>query len=375
MKVQLLDLGSQYRKIKKEVLAEIRKVCDSQHYVLGKNVKSFEQEVADYCGSKYAVGVASGSDALLLSLMAAGVGPGDKVITTPFTFFATVGSIAILGAEPVFVDIDPRTYNMDPASLEKRLKARSTKDVKAVIPVHLFGQCADMGPIKRVSKKYGLKIVEDAAQAIGAEYKGKKAGSLGDTGCFSFYPTKNLGGFGDGGMITTNNKSTAEKLRMLRGHGSRKRYYHEILGTNSRLDEIQAAALRVKLRYLDEWQSLRIRNAGRYDELFKKAGLDEKVTLPYVQKENLSVYNQYVVRVPKRDALRERLKEKGIGTEVYYPVPVHLQKCFRHLGLGKGDFPVSEKAAREVMALPIYPELTLKQQKYVVSAIEAFYAG
>lgn len=370
-----MDLGSQYRKIKKEVLAEIRKVCDSQHYVLGKNVKSFEQEVADYCGSKYAVGVASGSDALLLSLMAAGVGPGDKVITTPFTFFATVGSIAILGAEPVFVDIDPRTYNMDPASLEKRLKARSTKDVKAVIPVHLFGQCADMGPIKRVSKKYGLKIVEDAAQAIGAEYKGKKAGSLGDTGCFSFYPTKNLGGFGDGGMITTNNKSTAEKLRMLRGHGSRKRYYHEILGTNSRLDEIQAAALRVKLRYLDEWQSLRIRNAGRYDELFKKAGLDEKVTLPYVQKENLSVYNQYVVRVPKRDALRERLKEKGIGTEVYYPVPVHLQKCFRHLGLGKGDFPVSEKAAREVMALPIYPELTLKQQKYVVSAIEAFYAG
>ncbi len=373
MKVPLLDLAGQYRSIRREVLDEVRKVCDSQHYILGRNVSSLESEIAAYCGARHAVGVASGTDAILLGLMAAGVGPNDKVITTPFTFFATAGSIARLGAAPLFVDIHPKTFNMDPDSLERTLRKKA-KGVKAVIPVHLYGQCADMAPIMGIAGKYGLVVVEDAAQSIGAAYRGGKAGALGHMGCFSFYPTKNLGGFGDGGMVTTDDSRLAERLRMLRVHGSRKRYYHDAVGVNSRLDEIQAAVLRVKLRYLDKWTALRVRNAGRYDRLFKKAGMAGTVRLPYIEEGNMSVFNQYVVSVKNRDALRAHLAGRGVGTEIYYPLPLHLQKCFRHLGYKRGDFPASEKAAREVLALPIYPELGLGQQKDVVSAMAGFFA-
>lgn len=372
LKVQLLDLAAQYRKIRKEVLKEVEKVCDSQHYVLGKNVAGLEAEVSEYCGSKYAIGVASGTDAILLALMAAGVKAGDKVITTPFTFFATAGSIARLEAIPVFVDIHPLTYNIDPDSLEALLK-KDSKGVKAIIPVHLYGQCADMDPINKLARKYRIKVVEDAAQSIGAEYKGKMSGVLADLACFSFYPTKNLGCFGDGGMVTTNDQKLADRVRMLRVHGSRVRYYHDEVGINSRLDEIQAAVLRIKLKRLEEWTVGRINNAARYDRLFEKAGLTSIVALPYIQDGNRSVYNQYVVRVPKRDDLRAHLAGAGIGSEIYYPLPLHMQKCFKGLGYRKGDFTVSEKAAKEVLALPIYPELKESEQKYVVSAIKEFY--
>lgn len=372
MKVQLLDLAAQYRKIRKEVLRKVEEVCDSQHYVLGKNVSGLEHEIAEYCGAKYAVGVGSGTDALILSLMEAGVKAGDRVATTPFTFFATAGAISLLGAIPVFVDIHPGTYNIDPACLEAILKKRP-RGIKAVIPVHLYGQCADMGPVNRLARKFGLTVIEDAAQSIGAAYKGKKAGSLGDMGCFSFYPTKNLGGFGDGGMITTNSARRAARLKMLRVHGSRKRYYHDIVGTNSRLDEIQAAVIRVKLKYLDEWAGKRIKNGERYNRLFEKAGLKDTLMLPFVQDSNHMVYNQYVVRVKKRDTLREYLAQRGVGTEIYYPLSLHEQKCFKSLGYKRGDFPVSELVAREALALPIYPELREKEQKYVVSCIAGFY--
>lgn len=373
MKVPLLDLSGQYRTIRKEVLDEVKKVCDSQHYILGRNVSSLESEIAAYCGAKYAVGVASGTDAILLSLMAAGIKPGDKVITTPFTFFATAGSIARLGAVPLFVDIHPETFNIVPDSLEHALRKKA-KGAKAIIPVHLYGQCADMAPIMSLAKEYGLVVIEDAAQSIGAAYRGRKAGALGHMGCFSFYPTKNLGGFGDGGMVTTDSSRLAERLKTLRVHGSRKRYYHDAVGVNSRLDEIQAAVLRVKLRYMDTWTAKRIRNALRYDMLFKKAGMTGIVRLPYIEEGNMSVFNQYVISVKNRDALRTHLAEQGIGTEIYYPLPLHLQKCFRYLGCKKGDFPVSEKAAKEVLALPIYPELGLEQQKDVVSKVAGFFA-
>lgn len=373
MKVQLLDLASQYRKIRNEVLREVKAVCDSQHYVLGKNVAGLEAEIASYCGARFAVGVASGTDAILLGLMAAGVGPGDRVITTPFTFFATAGSIARLGAVPVFADIHPQTYNISPDSLESLLK-KNSKGVKAIIPVHLYGQCADMDPINRLARGYGLKVIEDAAQSIGAEYRGRRAGALGDMGCFSFYPTKNLGCFGDGGMVTTGNEKLDLKLRMLRVHGSKARYYHDIVGANSRLDELQAAVLRVKLKHLESWTDGRIKNAARYDRLFRKAGLEGIVALPYIQDGNRSVYNQYVVSVKKRDELRSHLSRIGVSTEIYYPLPLHLQKCFKHLGYRKGDLPVSEKTAKEALALPIYPELREAEQKYVVSGIADFYA-
>lgn len=371
MKVQLLDLASQYRKIRKEVLREVTKVCDSQHYVLGKNVAGLEEEVASYCGARFAVGVASGTDALLLALMAAGVKAGDKVITTPFTFFATVGSIVRLGAQPVFVDIHPKTYNIDPERIEEYLK-KNRKGVKAVIPVHLYGQCADMAPIKAAAKKYRLSVIEDAAQSIGAEYRGKRAGSIGDMGCLSFYPTKNLGCFGDGGMVTTNDAGLYDRLKMLRVHGSRVRYYHDEVGINSRLDEIQAAVLRIKLKHLDGWSAARVRNAERYNDLFAKAGIKD-VILPYIQKRNLSVFNQYVISVPKRDELRAYLASRAIGSEIYYPLSLHQQKCFKYLGYKKGDLPVSEKKAKEVLALPIYPELRESEQKFVVSSIAEFY--
>ncbi|MBI5563199.1 MAG: DegT/DnrJ/EryC1/StrS family aminotransferase [Deltaproteobacteria bacterium] len=373
MKVQLLDLSAQYRKIRKEVLEEVKKVCDSQHYILGRNVSALETEVAAYCGARFAVGVASGTDALLLALMAANVGPGDKVVTTPFTFFATAGSIARLGAVPVFVDIDPDTYNLDPGAFDALLK-KGAKGIKAVIPIHLYGQCADMGRINRTAERHGVKVIEDAAQAIGAEYDGKRACSFGDMACLSFYPTKNLGGIGDGGMITTDNEKTAERLRMLRVHGSRVRYYHDEVGLNSRLDEIQAAVLRVKLKRLDAWADARIKNAGRYGALFAKAGLAGNVTTPFVAPGRRMVYNQYVIRAKRRDELRAHLGAAGVGSEIYYPVPLHLQKCFKYLGCKKGAFPVSEQAAKEVLALPIYPELKPAEQKYVVETITGFYA-
>jgi len=368
-----LDLSQQYRKIRKEVLEEVKKVCDSQHYVLGKNVAALESEIAAYCGAKFAIGVASGTDAILLGLMAAGVGPGDKVITTPFTFFATASSIARLGAVPVFVDIDPDTYNIDPGAVEASLK-KSSKNVKAIIPVHLYGQCADMDPINAVARKFRVKVVEDAAQSIGAAYRGAMACTLGDIGCLSFYPTKNLGGFGDGGMVVTNNERLAESVRMLRVHGSRQRYYHDAIGINSRLDELQAAVLRVKLKRLAVWTEKRIENAGRYDALFNKMGQPPEVKLPGTGAGQRSVYNQYVIRAKKRDALRAHLSGLGIGSEIYYPMPLHLQKCFRYLGYRTGDFPVSEKAAKEVLALPIYPELKAKEQRHVVESIIGFYS-
>lgn len=372
MKVQLLDLASQYRKIRSEVMKEVVAVCDSQHYVLGKNVAALEQDFAAYCGVGHAVGVASGTDALILALKAAGVGAGDRVVTTAFTFFASAGAIAMCGAVPVFVDIDPVSFNIDPACLEAELK-RSSKGVKAVMPIHLYGQCAEMDAIRKISRKYGLKVVEDAAQSFGAAYKGAKAGSLGDMGCFSFYPTKNLGCFGDGGMVTTNNARLAQKLRMLRGHGSKKRYYHDFVGTNSRLDELQAAVLRVKMKYIEQWTEDRITNGHRYDALFAKAAI-AGVVPPRIGEGQRMVYNQYVIRARKRNALRAHLAEAGVGSEIYYPLCLHQQKCFKDLGYKLGSLPVSEKAAKEVLALPIYPELKAAAQKHVVASIASFYS-
>jgi dTDP-4-amino-4,6-dideoxygalactose transaminase len=374
LKVPLLTLKGQYRQLRREVLREVQKVCDSQRYILGSNVAALEKEIARYCGTRYAVGVASGSDAIRLALMAAGVGPGDRVVTTPYSFFATAGSIVLVGAVPVFVDIEPESYNMDPERLESLLRRKKSKRIKALMPVHLFGQCAEMKPVKTVARRHGLSVIEDAAQAIGAEYRGRRAGSLGDMGCFSFYPSKNLGCFGDGGIVTTDNRRTAERLKMLRVHGSRSQYLHTVVGTNSRLDEIQAAVLRVKIKYLEGWTEKRIKNAERYNELFSQAGLLGFVTPPTIPSSKRSVFNQYVVRARQRDRLRQYLQKNGIGTAVYYPVPLHLQKCFRSLGYRRGDFPVSEKAARQALALPVYPELKKSELNYVVATIERFYA-
>ena len=377
MKVSLLNLKLQYQGIREEVLKEIGKICDNQSFILGENVKALEQEIAEYCNAKFAIGVASGTDAILLPLMAVGIAPGDRVITTPYTFFATAGSIARLNAMPVFVDVEPDTYNIDPDKLEHVIKKQSAAQrarLKAIIPVHLYGQCAEMEPIIKISKKYKLAVIEDAAQTIGATYKGKMAGSIGDFGSLSFYPSKNLGGFGDGGMVTTNNEKLAEKVRILRVHGSKPKYYHKMVGINSRLDELQAAVLRIKLKHLEAWTNKRIERAERYDTLFKHAGLLDIVSLPVRRAYNRHVFNQYIVRVKKRDALRNYLAKEGIGTEIYYPVPLHLQQCFKYLGYKKGDFPASEKAARETLALPIYPELTKEEQEYVVDRI-AYFSG
>lgn len=375
MKVSLLNLKRQYQGIKEDVLREIERICDNQSFILGEHVAGLEQEIAKYCNTKYAIGVASGTDAILLALMAADVGPGDRVITTPYTFFATAGCIARLNAIPVFVDIEPETYNIDvdklEACLRKEFSSKKSR-MKAIIPVHLYGQCADMEPTLKLSKKYKLTVIEDAAQTIGAEYKGMRAGSIGDFGCFSFYPSKNLGGFGDGGMVVTNNERLAEKVRILRVHGSKPKYYHKMVGINSRLDEIQAAVLRIKLRHLENWTNGRIEKARIYNRLFDEAGLQEIMTLPTTSADR-HVFNQYVIRVKKRDQLREYLAKEGIGTEIYYPVPLHMQQCFRYLRYKRGDFPVSEKAARETLALPIYPELTIEEQQYVVNKIGDFY--
>jgi len=369
MNVPLLDLKAQFQPLRAEIMAEVQTVCDEQGFILGPRVVAFEESVATYIGSRYAIGCASGSDALLLSLMAMGVKAGDEVITVPFTFFATAGAISRLGAKPVFVDIQPDTFNLDPRLIEQAITPRT----KAIMPVHLFGQCADMVAIDEIAKRKNLFVIEDACQAIGAAQQGNRAGILGDTGCFSFFPTKNLGGFGDGGLITTNDKALADSMSMLRVHGSHVRYLHEAVGINSRLDALQAAVLQVKLKYLDKWTEGRRRNAERYRQLFAKTKDVGRVTLPPTVPGNFHVYNQFTVRAPKRDELRAFLKEKGVGTEVYYPLPMHLQHCYRDLGLQKGSFPLSEQAAEEVMSLPIYAELTEAQQVYVVEMIAEFY--
>lgn len=369
MQVPLLDLKAQYRGIRGEVLAAIEAVCDEQGFILGSRVVELEKAVSAYVGATHAVGVASGSDALLVSLMALGVGRGDEVITVPFTFFATTGAISRLGARPVLVDIRPDTFNIDPGQIERAI----TSKTKAVIPVHLFGQCAEMEAILDIAGRRGIHVVEDAAQAIGAARHGRKAGTFGDTGCFSFFPSKNLGGFGDGGMITTNDQGLRDALAMLRVHGSKVKYAHEQVGVNSRLDALQAAVLLVKLKYLEAWTEGRRRNAATYGRLFEDAKLTEVITLPWTQPENHHVFNQYTIRAGKRDELRVFLKERGVATEVYYPLPLHLQPCYKDLGHSQGAFPVSERASEEVLSLPIYAELSADQLAYVVDTIAAFY--
>lgn len=376
MQVPLLDLKEQYRTIKEDILETAQEVFESQYFILGPKVKALEEEIAEYCSSAHAVGVSSGTDALLISLMAADIGYQDTVITSPYTFFATAGSVARCGARPVFVDIDPQTYNISPDLLEDNIKSMTRADLsklKAVIPVHLYGQCADMAPILEVCEKHNLLVIEDAAQAIGAEYNRKRAGSMGDFGCFSFFPSKNLGAFGDGGMVTTNSEEFYAKLIKLRVHGSHPKYYHQLVGGNFRLDAFQAAVVSVKLKYLDRWTKARQENARHYRSLIEIAGLTDRVQLP-VEKETRHIYNQFVIRVKeKRDALRQFLSDAGIGTEVYYPVPLHLQECFSALGYKKGDFPAAEHAALHTLALPIYPELSEDQMAYVVERIKAFF--
>ena len=371
MKIPILDLKSQYERIAEDVEQAVQSVLRSQQYIMGPEVKAFEQELAAYCHSSYAIGCASGSDALLLALMACGIGVDDEVVTTSFSFFATAGSIVRLGAKPVFVDIDWDTFNLDSEAAERVITAKT----KAILPVHLFGQCAEMDSINSLAKAYDLHVIEDAAQAIGAEYAGTQAGNLGDIGAFSFYPSKNLGGAGDGGALTTNSEVLAERLRLLRTHGAKKKYYHDEVGLNSRLDALQAAILRVKMRFLSEWSEARRENARRYKTLFEESGLiDRELVKVPVERENcLHVFNQYVIRAVERDQLRSYLSEQGIGTEIYYPVPLHLQGCFKPLGYQVGSLPQSERAANEALAIPVYPELSNEAQEYVVRTIKTFY--
>ena len=365
MKLHMVDVVGQYRKIKPEIDQAIHAVLDSGQFILGKEVGEFECQVAGYVGVKEAVGCASGTDALQIAMMAFGIGPSDEVITTPFTFVATAETIGILGAKPVYVDIDPVTFNIDPGKIEAAITPRT----KAIIPVHLYGQPADMDPIMAIARRRGLKVIEDAAQAMGASYKGKKVCSFGDAGCISFFPSKNLGGFGDGGMVVTDDPALGAKIRMIAAHGSKKRYYHEVLGVNSRLDTIQAALLSVKLRYLESWNSSRQHCASRYDELLKGT----PVTVPHIARSGQHIFHQYTVRAPKRDMLAAFLKENGIPHAIYYPVPLHLQEAFAMAGNRKGDFPVTEKAAEEVLSLPMHTELTEEQLVYVTDAVKEFY--
>ena len=366
LKIGLFDLKRQYETIKKEAEKAALRVMDEQSFILGEEVGNLEKEIAAYCGAKHTIGVNSGTDALFLALKALGIGPGDEVITTPFTFFATAEVISMAGAKPVFADIDPKTFNMDPDLLEKKV----TSQTKAIIPVHLYGQCADMDPIMSLAKKRGLKVIEDAAQAIGAKYKGKKAGSIGDIAALSFFPSKNLGAFGDAGMAVTNSDDLRDKIKLLRVHGSAGGYEHSAIGINSRLDNIQAAVLRVKLRYLDSWLKEREKIAGYYTKHFQ----DLPLNTPYAPQHNVHTYHLYVIRVPeRREALMGYLKERGIEARVYYPIPLHLQKCYGNLGYKKGDFKEAERASEEVLALPIFPELKREEKEYVVDEIRKFF--
>jgi len=388
MKVPLLDLKAQYATIENEVRAAVDKVILSQYFILGPEVEALEAEIAAYTGARYGIGVASGSDAILLAMMHKGLGIGDAVVTTPYSFFATAGSITRTGASVVFVDIDPVTFNMDPGRFEELMEGLVKNSaspvtaggatVRGVMPVHLFGQAADMASIVATTSRFGLFVVEDAAQAIGSCSPAGSAGAIGDMGCFSFFPSKNLGGFGDGGMITTSSEQTAEGLKILRNHGSKPKYYHKLVGVNSRLDALQAAVLRVKLKYLDSWSEKRKANAAHYRELFTAQGLASPagpVVLPAVAEGYRHIYNQFVIMVDRRDELRDHLLKADIGTEIYYPVPLHLQECYRYLGYREGDFPHAEAAAKKSLALPIYPELTADMQQYIVDKIAAFYGG
>jgi dTDP-4-amino-4,6-dideoxygalactose transaminase len=387
MIVPLLDLKAQYATIRTEVEAAVSSVLESQKFILGPQVSALEEEIANFCGAGHGVAVASGTDALLLSLKALGVGPGDAAVTVPFTFFATVGVIVNLGARPLFVDINESSYNMDPDALShflarecsfhisghRLVHKQSKTSVKAIVPVHLYGQCADMDEIRQIAVRYRLPVVEGACQSIGAEYGRMRAGAIGDLGCFSFFPTKNLGGAGDGGMVVTSNAELAERVRLLRTHGAEKRYFHSVVGFNSRLDEIQAAILRVKLRHLREWSNMRRQNAASYEQQFRSAGLLDSVVLPVTCPDRTHIFHQYVIRCRKRNELQEFLKSREIGSEVYYPLCLHEQKCFRYLHYSAPDFPSARNAADQVLALPIYPELTNEQIVHVVQSIAEFY--
>ncbi len=380
MNVPLLDLKAQFHSIETEIRAAIDQVLASQHFIMGPQVMQCETDIAAYCNCTHAVGVSSGTDALLIALMAEQIGSGDEVITTPYTFFATAGCIARLGARPVFVDIDPATFNLRPEEVASKITAAT----RAIIPVHLFGQMVDMDPLMMIARSRGLIVIEDAAQAIGAECNGRRAGTIGDYGCFSFFPSKNLGCLGDGGMVITNDPARAEKLATLRVHGSKPKYYHKVIGGNFRLDTLQAAVISVKLRWLDNWTKARQANAERYNRLFRAAGLappDDETTpaFPHVRLPAVTmsrhIFNQYVIRVERRDELRTHLKQRGVAAEVYYPVPLHLQECFAYLGYRPGDFPESEKAAKDSLAIPVFPELNDSQAAYVVQCVVDFYTG
>lgn len=388
MKIPLVDLRAQYSTIQEDIEAAIKEVMLSQRFILGPQVKTCEDAVAEYSRSSHAVGVSSGTDALLICLMAEGIGPGDEVITTPYTFFATVGSVARIGATPVFVDINPVTYNLDTSQIASKI----TSKTRAIIPVHLYGQMADMDPVMILANQHGLTVIEDAAQAIGAEHNNQRAGSIGHYGCFSFFPTKNLGAAGDGGMVVTNDDVRADRLSHLRVHGANPKYYHALTGGNFRLDSLQAAVVVAKLRHLDDWTASRQRIAERYNRYFSECGLNvadfsqcsytlpkpsAKKTTVILPKANTDrhVYNQYVIRVSSRDDIRKALQDKGVATEIYYPVPMHLQECFAYLGHKAGEFPQSECAAAETLALPIYPELTDEQTSYIVDCIRDYFLG
>jgi len=376
IKVPFFDLTAQFKSIEAEIKSALDEVFKTQQFILGPPIQALEEKIAQYCRTRYAMGVASGSDALVLSLMALGIGAGDEVLLPPFTFFATAGSVSRLGAIPVFVDIDPETYNIDPLKIEEKI----TSKTKAILPVHLFGQCTDMDPLLQIAKTKKLFIIEDAAQALGAEYKpksgseGRRAGQIGNLGCFSFYPTKNLGAFGDAGMVVTDQPDFSEKVRLLRIHGSQPKYFHKSIGINSRLDTMQAAILLVKFKYLEKWTLERQKKAERYQLLFQDAlSSVNGLRLPTIQYQNRHIFHQYVIRAPERDRLKKYLAEEGIGTDIYYPLPLHLQECFSFLKYKRGDFPNSERAAEEVLALPIYPELPEDHQTLVVDRIKAFY--
>jgi dTDP-4-amino-4,6-dideoxygalactose transaminase len=363
--VPLVDLRAQFAPLREEILAAIARVCDAQQFILGPEVEALEGELAAMLGVAHAVGVSSGTDALLAALMALGIGPGDEVVTTTYSFFATGGSIARVGARPVFVDVEPGTLNIDVVAARQAITPRT----RAIMPVHLFGQCAEMAPLAALAAETGIPIVEDAAQAIGAAYQGRPAGSFGVLGCFSFFPTKNLGAFGDAGLVVSNDGHLADRVRTLRSHGAERQYYHRSIGGNFRLDAVQAAVLRIKAGRLAGWTAGRQRNAARYRALFEPSGLLDRVTLPVERPDRTHIYHQFVIRVPERDRVRAGLQARGIGTAVYYPVPLHLQECFAHFGHRPGEMPVAEAAARDSLALPIFPELTEEQQAHVVETL------